>query len=435
MHRIIIHKLGPIEDIELRCDHFMLLTGSQASGKSTTAKVVYFFRTVKDEIMELAIRLATDADYPERDILLRSQMESRLREKFMQLFGSSWGMDNGMRISCQYGRQGQTSLEIYLTSDQQFGMPNFIYIGYSGDIRKFLNDQEEKLRPNSGSLADQEKAGIKKALAELFDDDFDTVYIPAGRSMITLLASQLDYIYATMSDAQKRGIDFCTRRYWEEILRLRPEFYDGLSGLRRDNDVATELADTVMLARKVIDEILKGEYRSKDREERLVIDNGRYVKINFTSSGQQEVVWILNLLFYYLIKRRKTFFIIEEPESHLFPDAQKNISNLVSLVANEGHEALLTTHSPYVLGSLNNLLYAGQMKEGLQEATGRVIDKRFWISPNTFGAWFIRDGMADDCMDAEIGLIRNELIDGISEVINNEYEELFSIRHGIEGAE
>ena len=63
-------------------------------------------------------------------------------------------------------------------------------------------------------------------------------------------------------------------------------------------------------------------------EERLQVSEDRYVKINFASSGQKEAVWILNVVFYYLLNNKKTFFIIEEPESHLFPDAQKLMSHL-----------------------------------------------------------------------------------------------------------
>lgn len=82
----------------------------------------------------------------------------------------------------------------------------------------------------------------------------------------------------------------------------------------------------------------------------IVLDNGKYVRINFVSSGQQDALWITNLLFYYLVTNRPTMFIIEEPESHLFPPSQKYITELISLVCNQGHSVLVMTHSPYILG-------------------------------------------------------------------------------------
>lgn len=75
---------------------------------------------------------------------------------------------------------------------------------------------------------------------------------------------------------------------------------------------------------------------NRDGEERLQLENGKYVRINFASSGQQEVVWILNVLFYYLLNNKKIYFIIEEPESHLFPNAQKLIAEFIALVQKGG---------------------------------------------------------------------------------------------------
>ncbi|MCI8504888.1 MAG: hypothetical protein HFI67_01700 [Lachnospiraceae bacterium] len=58
MHKLIINKLGPIEQCEMVCSPFMTLTGFQASGKSTIAKAIYYFRTIKDDIIELVKRQA-----------------------------------------------------------------------------------------------------------------------------------------------------------------------------------------------------------------------------------------------------------------------------------------------------------------------------------------------------------------------------------------
>ena len=42
-------------------------------------------------------------------------------------------------------------------------------------------------------------------------------------------------------------------------------------------------------------DILKGEYRNIEGEERLLVSDSQYVKLNFASSGQQEVVFVYNL--------------------------------------------------------------------------------------------------------------------------------------------
>lgn len=99
------------------------------------------------------------------------------------------------------------------------------------------------------------------------------------------------------------------------------------------------------------------------------------MKINFASSGQQEVVWILNVIFYYLRNNKKAYFIIEEPESHLFPNAQKLIAEFISLARNNGrNQVFITTHSPYILGTVNNLLYADKISESLKINGASIYD-------------------------------------------------------------
>lgn len=39
------------------------------------------------------------------------------------------------------------------------------------------------------------------------------------------------------------------------------------------------------------------------------------------SSGQQEAVWIINLLIHYIMSPNPAVIILEEPESHLYSDA------------------------------------------------------------------------------------------------------------------
>ena len=170
-------------------------------------------------------------------------------------------------------------------------------------------------------------------------------------------------------------------------------------------------------------------YRYSNGEEQIVLENGKYVKINFSSSGQQECVWILNLLFYYLIQQKPVLFIIEEPESHLFPESQKFITELIALVNNQGHSVVLTTHSPYVLGTLNILLYAHTFCCRFKKSANEIIMESLWINYRKFTSWFVKGGTIENCMDTEIHMIQNERIDEISKVINDDFDRLLDLQN------
>ena len=416
MHQLIIHKLGPIQHCELSIKKYTILTGYQASGKSTIAKAIYFFRTLKEDIFQLILRRSfSRLESDEKRSSLRGDFESAVRNKFLSTFGTSYSMERDMKVMYHYAHGVDVS--VYLTENQDFLSPNYVWIDYSRPIRNLLNKYDRHL----------EHEQLRQELADLFGDPYETVYIPAGRSILTLLGGQFNYIYSTMDDAQKRLLDSCTRDYMERVLKLRPQFANGLEGLLEGKQIPPARRALHCEALDLIQKILKGRYTVTDGEERIWIDTGRYVKINFASSGQQECVWILNLLYYYFVMQNPVYFIIEEPESNLFPESQKAIIELTALVAGAGHEVLLTTHSPYVLGAVNNLLYAGTVGQIAAEKSAEIIAPEKWIDACCCEARFVENGEARDCMDNELMQIDNSLLDQISHGINKEYDILFEI--------
>lgn len=455
MHKLIIHKLGPIEHCELECAEFVTFTGFQASGKSTIAKAIYYFRTVKEDIIELAKRQAFDSVMIDglsdgfamgSGTDLMAGLEFYLRDKSLRTFGSSYNMAHDMYLEYYYTES--CFIKISLFSHEQNMVPNYLEIEFSDVLGTFLQDKNHSFTVTPLGIREDELKIFQAELYKLFDDRCMAVYIPAGRSMITLMSGQLSYIYANMDDMQRRSLDSCTRDYLERILKIRSEFSDGLEGLAADvlykenaehkrkempdaggsGKKNIRLVNAVNQALGLIKTILRGTYRYCNGEEQIILDDGEHVKISFSSSGQQECVWILNLLFYYLLQPKKMLFIIEEPESHLFPESQKYITELIALVSNYGHSVILTTHSPYVLGTLNNLLYANTIHISDEKKADHVIPKLFWLDYKNFDSWFVKNGTIDHCMDAEIHMIQNERIDEISKEINSDFDRLMSLQ-------
>lgn len=430
MHLLTIDNLGPIRRCELPIMQYTVLTGYQAAGKSTLAKSVYFFKTLKEVLYQLMIRRWAFSETQQKSAgpfpdsgaekTLIGSFDSTVRGRFLSTFGSSYHMDPGMRLSYRYAEGVEIS--IHLSESQSALTPNYVWIECSKKIRDFLREHE--------SWREQEQPGaelrLKQQLSLLFDDPGETVYIPAGRSLLTVLGSQFSYIYATMDDQQKRLLDACTRDYLDLVIKLRPRFSNGLIGLLEGLQLSPAQEKLYQEALTLIENILKGRYAVSDGEERIWIGEQRYVKINYASSGQQESIWILNLLFYFLVMREPVYFIIEEPESNLFPESQKLIVELISLVTGAGHSALLTTHSPYVLGALNNLIYAGAVGALSPKQTEQIISRSKWIDGSAFEARFVENGTAENCLDAELGQIDNSLLDQISHSINEEYDSLFA---------
>lgn len=430
MQYIELYSFGPIEYCKLTLKEFLVLTGPQASGKSTIAKSIFFFKNIKNLLTEdLAKRgmLNYDIEHlPVKDTFLFT-----LARCFEQTFGGVQSLNSDMRLRYWYAEG--VEIEVRMEDEE-------ILFHLSNGIESFLAKLELGI-DNKILFSDSELfQKIKEQIALLFCEDREIIYIPAGRSMLTVLGTQLNYMYSTMDDIQKSSIDYCTRKYIERVIKLKPVFTDGYEGLIKTKVKGvkdSQKVEQLRLSGSLCREILQGTYRYADGDERLQLENRQYVKINFASSGQQEAVWILNVLFYYMLIDKKAYFIIEEPESHLFPDAQKLITELISIVQNNENQVLVTTHSPYVLGELNNLLYANKIAGQVEcEELDGIIHPLKRLDFQRFSACYMEQGELCPCVDEEFKSIENEVIDGASEKINKEYEEMIRLVHEArEGAE
>ena len=124
-------------------------------------------------------------------------------------------------MNLQYFYDKDKYVQISLKKVQ--GAPNYIWIEFSAGFEKLFSaiELEAKRRhEHIGPILDW----MKKEVDDFFCDNSEVVYIPAGRSTITLLSTQMNYIYSFMDDVQKRSLDYCTKNYLERILQLKSAF-------------------------------------------------------------------------------------------------------------------------------------------------------------------------------------------------------------------
>lgn len=436
VERIVINKLGPIDYCDFEINDFMIFTGPQASGKSTIAKSIFFFRNIRKLIVK-AINKPFLMEKDGMELSTKGRLMREIRSTFLQTFGSTWCMDNRMYVKYYY--TDSVYIKIHLKNGSS--SHNYMRIDFSKELTNFLTRYEDMkldLLINKSDEAYRDflmnalnNENLDKGMDELFENSEEVIYIPAGRSMMTLFSSQLMYMYSVMNDDQKRSLDYCTQNYLERIMQLKPSFSNSVETLIKDKIELTDIKinkENLKQCAELMKRILHGEYRNVNGEERLQVSEDRYVKINFASSGQQEAVWILNVVFYYLLNNKKTFFIIEEPESHLFPDAQKLMTEFISLAKNGGNRVLLTTHSPYILGTINNMLYANRISKKVNKSkVAKIMNRLKWLQFEKLSAYYVESGAIRSCLDKEFESIDNEVIDGVSDVINSDYDRMLEL--------
>lgn len=412
--RLHIHHLGPIEDCDIPMNRMVILDGPQAAGKSTIAKAIFFFRTVKDELYKTFLTGWAD---PIPELNARWYLLRNLN----RILGNYMSIKRGTYLSYEYAPD--IKIEVRLVEGVNSS------ITFSPSIISSL--EKYRYLDKTTNIED-----VRRELQELFADNSRIVYLPAGRSFTSLLIHQLNYILAVMDDKQKDTLDYCMRDYMERVLIIKPQLVEQQL-YEEVAKIDSKHFEFMQFVREYIGRILKGRYVNINGEEGIKLfdsDSDRPIPLDFASSGQQEVLWILNLIYYYLREKQPTMFIIEEPEAHLYPDSQKEIAEYIALALQGKNECIVTTHSPYILGAMNNLLDIKRLADKGVEVS-RLLEENGLIGSQLlnrkeFAAYFVDNGTITDAMDEENGLIRNEMIDGASDRINRLADKIFALECG-----
>lgn len=411
---LMISNFGPIKEANIGVKEFLILTGTQASGKSTVAKLIYFFTTFREMLI-----LNQLSNYQQHPYTLKQQVSVYMHKKLFLLFG-------------EYCLTTETKIKYIYDNGEYISLSGFyddhFKVVFSPRINEYLiahaSEYVDALHPDKNL---QEKWNVE--LDGIFDT-YAAVYIPAGRSITSSLGKYFYYWYATMSDEQKDMLDYSIREYIEEVMRIDPFLDKGIKGLY--NKYRDKLSDlrkkSVNILMNDAHKLIKGKYYFRHGIEKLELDSGEEIDMQQASSGQQEAVGIVNILMYHLLTQRKVLFIIEEPEAHLFPDGQTLITRLIAIAHNAGNNVVLTTHSPYILGELNNLIFAEKIsKDVARNDLDEIVTDFEYLKYDECGAFFIKEGLVESCLDPELPGIKNEVIDDAAIVINEQFEDMLAL--------
>ena len=424
MQKIIIRNFGPIKECKIDLSQFIVLTGPQATGKSTIAKVIYYFSLTK----EICFSLITGSKNRSLDTLKSDLRGSFLLQTFYDLFGGMVASSVGCSLECTYTEK--TKIRVYRDGGSLLKI----------DLSKNIDELVELYADRDISFWSDEKNSrhLNQELNDIFKLPYTPIYIPAGRSVVTLMTDFMGELLLSGSGTRSRSaiqnLDYAIQRYVREVLLIRKFFSEGtmklIPKIRRGHILNASLVKKFLLLSM---KIIKGEYFYRDGAEFLRIKkfSGETadVWVNFASSGQQEILWVCNIMFYHLFHGDHVFIILEEPEAHLYTDSQKYISELIGLFVHAGNRAIITTHSPYILGEFNNLLYANEI-QGVDEQRNEILDEEKILPYDNSRAFYVADGFVKDAMEDH--LIINSLIDGASDEINAENDSLIELKWATE---
>lgn len=162
----------------------------------------------------------------------------------------------------------------------------------------------------------------------------------------------------------------------------------------------------------------------------LQLNELRSIKYGDASSGFLSVTPLMVVVLQHSSSDKyHGIFLIEEPELNLFPQAQSEVlSAIVHSCRKFDDKILITTHSPYILTSLNILMYAWKVGQKKPASVKNIIDKKFWLNPSDVSAYRLTaSGKAESILDSSEGLLMADKIDEISTDINSQFDLLLNI--------
>ncbi|MFM6323126.1 MAG: AAA family ATPase [Microcystis panniformis] len=416
MESLTIKDFLIIKYAEIEIKKINVIIGEQSTGKSIIAKLVFLFETFLFLKIKFYAFNAEDQKAIRRMVL----------QDFEQLFPRYAWKDQSFKISYTF-KNTTFTIERHKESSDGYYKLTFTYSEnfkqlYNRIIRQIRRlDRDDSLKSSSKAL---EYIENNLSASDLFKDregfiPTEIFFIPAGRTLfVKYLTNNIFAFLANNFDLDPLIINFGSN--YENAQRQYRIINESESLFLYKKD-DKKLYDQIKL---ISEKILSGSYAREKDQDWLYHADGRKINLIDASSGQQEALPMLLILlvFPFFAPHESNQFFIEEPETHLFPSAQRDMVELFTLLyANKNCRFFLTTHSPYILTALNNKIMAANVEPVKAE---KSLGYKNTIQFQDVSAYTISNGQTQSILDTEVNLIGINNLDAVSDELSQEFEEI-----------
>ncbi len=281
----------------------------------------------------------------------------------------------------------------------------FSFIYNKGEVSQQFSDQILKQLQKYSSLIIEDK--ISSIIKELVRGAFkETIYIPSERGVVSFLSEK----YAALDR--------------KELIGLFPETLLDFTGTF--NKVSS-------IIRKLHISLFDLTYQKENGKDYIILENEKRFLLSESASGLQAIIPALIVFDYFSEDKTKKSYTFEEPELNLFPVAQKYLVDLLAeKVLSHGHKIIITTHSPYIPTSINNLLFASKILRKYPESKEKLVEVSglsSFISSSDFAIYYLsnEENACVNLIDKDTGMIPDNDLDSASDEIMDVFDSLMSV--------
>ncbi len=447
--RVVISDLGPFKRAEIRLKPLTLLIGKNSVGKSFLAYLLWSLTAAEpdigvlldevvkrgsDDLVNSVLGKVNKGESPSNELVsllklyiesLPLAIEASLRTLLPRVFMSE--LKDLIRVNANAGRVEVHGSHAHLIinfkgNDISVEGPGN-YMQYlqnikvdvlKGNVLNIKHGSEEIFRGRITSSYDVYYDVVLKALAHYVVNSFKPLF--STEEFAALLVDSRAGISRTLlkpyvSPRVVKGISYPDEQFMRLYYRLCEMLHDGRVNLEFTKEFLNELGCDLRV------DVESGVYVI-----RVKSWSGKELSLPQAPSGVRESV----ALALSLSSRDAPYIvIIEEPEAHLHPRAQVVLARLVARSINAlGKYVIMTTHSDYLVYSINNLISLSKRRERAGELG--LSDEEL-LDPNKVVAYLIR--VSEEAAVTEPLRITDEGIDEGEFV--KVAEELVEVRAGI----
>ncbi|MEP6803584.1 MAG: AAA family ATPase [Flavobacterium sp.] len=376
MEKLIVKNFGPIIEAEIDLTKYVVFIGDTSTGKSVLAKLISIFRDFSNVVKNKY----KDLDY-EKELDLNNQLKN---------YNIDFDFEN--------------SIFEYYNFKLELKIKNRKINKIKDDYKGFTSFKEN---PSFSDTFTEEE--MNNALAIIYNNR-KSVYFPPERMLTSLLGGSVSGLWAN-----NVALPVCFKNFAAKYEVARKENQSNL-----------------------LFEDFGFSYSYVNNEELISNPSGEF-QLNKASSGIQSLLPLLLVLNYEL--KLKVFrtkpelnFLVEEPELNLFPIKQKKlIDYLIQNINSTNHKLIITTHSPYVTSALDTLMLAKNTfdeHKNLKDEINRVVFEGRWLNYDDISVYEVRnDGKVYSIKNEEFRSIDTNAIDGVSDIISEEFDKLTELRY------
>lgn len=401
---ITINNVGPIKTVEFPINQVNLFIGPQSSGKSTIAKIVSFCFWLEKYVLRHQLSDAIDNSFVRKSLIAYHKMESYFNRdsevRYVSDFLEFSYKDQDVEVVVKDFRLGVMSKVAYIPSERNIlGFPNINSFNFKDDyIREFIFDWLS-IRSNYTDLRPFESSRLGLSFFYSSNSGDNVIFeghkgsLSESSSGIQSMVPLLVYLNYVLSWIYNNGIEESFERYsanQEVIMKLL-----GIDLLKNQS------TESYKKLSEMFSKLANGNLNEDDE---------------------------LFKLFERLLLVHHTKVVMEEPEQNLFPCTQYDLIKIIMswFDFGRGDQLLLTTHSPYLMTAINNLIQAGNALEAGANPRDiySVIDPQSVLHYDNVSAWVVSEGKIRSIKDDEARLISADALDSASDYIGQDFNKL-----------